>query len=380
MIAINKSSASLNTLLRLEDKMTVFTHPDYDSHEQLMFFNEPSSGLKAIIAVHNTNLGQSLGGLRMYPYATDEEAITDVLRLSKGMTYKSALAGLPLGGGKAIIIGDPAKDKTDQLFKAMGRCVDSLQGKYIVAQDSGISVQDLQVVGTETQNVSGITKRKDDKGRELDGDPSPSTAYGIFIGIKAAVKHQLQRDDLQGLRVAVQGVGNVGYRLAEYLYKSGAKLWVSDVNTHNLQATAKSFDAQIVDGDEIYSLDVDIVAPCAMGGTLNESSINLLKASIIAGCANNQLLLPEHGDLLHKRDILYAPDFVINAGGIIDAFYLKNNKPYADMRKHVERIGQTLDDIFTLSKQYNEATGVIANRMAEERFMMEKPMPSMRVV
>jgi leucine dehydrogenase len=349
--------------------MSIFSHPHNDGHEKVAFYNDKTSGLKAIIAIHNTNLGQSLGGLRMYPYASDEAALADVLQLSKGMTYKSALAGLPLGGGKAVIWGNPAKDKTDALFEAMGQFVDTMSGDYIVAQDSGVTVDDLQVVGSKTAHITGISKRIDDNGVELNGDPSPSTAYGVFIGVKAAVKHKLQRDNLKGLRVAIQGVGSVGYRLAEYLHKEGAELWVSDVNAASVQLAVDNLGAKAVNGDDIFSLDVDVLAPCALGGAINGETIKLLKTSIIAGGANNQLLLPEFGDILHKQGVLYAPDFVINAGGIIDCYYLTTHKPYSDMRKHVAEIGNTLSEIFTLSDQSDEATSVIANRMAEQRFM-----------
>jgi leucine dehydrogenase len=349
--------------------MSIFSHPNNDSHEKVAFFNDKASGLKAIIAIHNTNLGQSLGGLRMYPYASDEAALADVLRLSKGMTYKSALAGLPLGGGKSVIWGNPATDKTDALFEAMGRFVDTLSGDYIVAQDSGVTVEDLQVVGSKTEHISGISQRLDDNDVELSGDPSPSTAYGVFIGVKAAVKHKLKRDNLKGLRVAIQGVGSVGYRLAEHLYEQGAELWVSDVNAASVQLAVDNLGAKTVEGDDIFSLDVDVLAPCALGGAINAETIKLLKTSIIAGGANNQLLLPVYGDLLHKQGILYAPDFVINAGGIIDAYYLTTQKPYSDMRNHVAKIGDTLSEIFRLSDQSDESTSVIANRMAEQRFM-----------
>jgi len=353
--------------------MSVFSFADYDQHENVIFFNEPSSGLKAIIAIHNTHLGHALGGLRMYPYVSDEHALSDVLRLSRGMTYKAALANLPLGGGKSVIIGNPATDKTPALLAAMGRCVDSLCGRYIVAQDSGINVADLKIVGTQTTHISGISQRTDDTGQTHNGDPSPSTAYGVFLGIKAAVRHRLARDDLKGTRIAIQGLGNVGYRLARYLYQAGAQLWVSDINTDNLNRAQREFGAKVVHGDALFSLDVDIVAPCALGGPINQDTIDQLKACIIAGAASNQLLALACGDTLHQRGILYAPDYVINAGGIIDAYYLHNAKAYSEMKQHVETISTTLHNIFTQSAKYNQPTQAIAQALAQERLTQAAP-------
>ena len=347
--------------------MCVFTFPDYAAHENVVFCRDPKSGLKAIIAIHNTNLGPSLGGCRMYPYASEQDALSDVLRLSRGMTYKSALAGLPLGGGKSVIIGDPKTDKSDALFEALGREVNNLSGRYIIAQDSGIAMQDLQVVGSQSDYVAGIDSRLDEDQQTIGGDPSPSTAYGVFVGIQAAIKHKLGLDKLQGIRVAIQGVGNVGYNLARHLHAEGAELWVADVNQDNLQRAKQEFGATIVTGDEIFSLEVDVFAPCAMGGIINDATIGQLKASIVAGAANNQLLSPEHGKQLHQQGVLYAPDYVINAGGIIDIHYGHMDKSFKQMRAKVAEIGQTLGEIFSRSAQSNTEPEQIADELALER-------------
>lgn len=347
--------------------MSVFSFPDYDGHENVVFCNDKQSGLKAIVAIHNTNLGPSLGGCRMYPYADEQQALSDVLRLSKGMTYKAALAGLPLGGGKSVIIGDPSKDKTPDLFEAMGEYVNNLSGSYIVAQDSGISMQDLQIVGNKSGYVAGIQSREDEDHQVIGGDPSPSTAYGVYAGVKAAVKHQLNVDTVKGLRIAIQGVGNVGLNLAKHLHNDGAQLFVSDVNQQNLDKAVDEFDASVVNGDEIFSLDVDIFAPCAMGAILNDQTIQQLKASIVAGAANNQLLAAEHGLKLHERGILYAPDYVINAGGIIDIQYARMDKSFKQMREKVAEIGNTLSEIFARSKKTGVSPEIIADELALER-------------
>jgi leucine dehydrogenase len=347
--------------------MPVFTHPEFDAHEQVCFRFDRASGLKAIIAVHNTRLGKGLGGCRMWPYASDDEALTDVLRLSRGMTYKAALAGLPQGGGKSVIIGDPRHDKTPALIQAMGRFVHSLGGSYVVAEDSGTSVADMRLMAAETPYVGGLADAASIAAGRT-GDPSPATALGVFIGIQAAVRAKLGRDDLKGLRVAIQGVGNVGGRLARHLSEAGAKLWVTDLHLPAVERCVRELGAQGVPMDVVQSLDVDVFAPCAMGAVLNDHSIHQLKAGIVAGAANNQLARPKHDHALLERGILYAPDYVINAGGIIDIFYEGPNYDEATVKAHLQRIGHTLTQIFEHSAREKRPTGEIADRMAEAIF------------
>lgn len=351
--------------------MSVFSHREFDNHQQVAFFNDKKTGLKAIIAVHNTNLGPALGGCRMWPYATDEEALTDVLRLSRGMTYKSALAKLKLGGGKAVIIGDPRTQKSDELLYAMGDFIEGLGGRYITAEDSGTSVADILKMGQRTSYISGV-----DSASDHGGDPSPSTAYGVFVSLREAVAHKLGRTDLKGLKVAIQGLGNVGYRLAEYLAKAGAELFVTDIVHANVDRAVKNLNATAVPGSSIFALDVDVFAPCALGSAINDQSIEELKAPIVAGAANNQLATPLHGQILHDRGILYTPDYVVNAGGIIDVYYQRKMRSAdysaenyaADLASKVEGIGATLREIFVRSEMENAPTFVIADRVAEERF------------
>ncbi|MFP5304561.1 MAG: Glu/Leu/Phe/Val dehydrogenase dimerization domain-containing protein [Gammaproteobacteria bacterium] len=347
--------------------MTVFRHPEFDHHEIVSFFHDEASGLRAIIAVHNTRLGKALGGCRMWPYPTEDAALTDVLRLARGMTYKAALAGLPQGGGKSVIIGDPRKDKTPELMHAMGRAVDRLNGAYVIAEDSGTNVDDMRLIAETTRQVGGLADaRAQAQGRT--GDPSPATAYGVFVGIQAAVRHRYGRDDLRGLRVAVQGVGNVGYRLCRHLHEAGALLWVTDLHAPAVERCVRDFGATAVDMDAIVALDVDVFAPCALGAVLDDASIPRLRAQVVAGAANNQLARPEHDRLLMQRGILYAPDYCINAGGIIDIFYEGPDYDAAVVEAHLRRIGATLTAIFERSRAERRPTGEIADRMAEERF------------
>lgn len=348
--------------------MNVFSHPEFDNHEHLSFFCDPETGLRAIVAIHNTSRGPALGGCRMFPYATDEEALRDVLRLSRGMTYKSALAGLDLGGGKSVIIGDPRRHKTEALLEAMGRHLESLGGRYIAAEDSGTSVPDLKVMGRHTRHVAGIAERTGFDGRPSNGDPSPATAWGTFTGLRAAVKHKLGRTDLSGLKVAIQGVGNVGFRLARHLHEAGAELWVYDIDQENMRRAMDELGAHPAAAEDILFLPVDVVAPCAMGAVLNDRSIPQLKAPVVAGAANNLLEHARHDQALMDRGILYAPDFAINAGGIIDVFYERTGATPETVRAHVNTIGDTLSEIFTRSEQTGRPTGAIANDLAEERF------------
>jgi leucine dehydrogenase len=351
--------------------MSVYAHKEFDDHQQIAFFNDRQSGLRAIIAVHNTNLGPALGGCRMWPYSSEEDAINDVLRLSRGMTYKSAIANLKLGGGKAVIIGDPRTEKSDALLYAMGDFIEGLGGRYITAEDSGTSVTDILKMGERTSYVSGV-----DTASDHGGDPSPSTAYGVFISLREAVTYKMQQPDLKGLKVAIQGLGNVGYRLAEYLHEAGALLYVTDIVQASVDRAVRELDAIAVTGDEIFSLDVDVFAPCALGAAINDKTIGQLKANIIAGAANNQLATVDHGHQLHQKGIFYTPDYVVNAGGIIDVYYQRkmlesgySAQNYAtDLATKVEEIGTTLKEIFARSDAENVPTFMIADRVAEERF------------
>jgi leucine dehydrogenase len=347
--------------------MPVLTHPEFDSHELVAYHADPVSGLRAIIAVHSTKLGKGLGGCRMWPYHDEDEALTDVLRLSRGMTYKAAMAGLAQGGGKSVILGDPRRDKTPAMMRAMGRFVDTLGGKYVVAEDSGTSVADIRLMAETTRHVGGLTDAAA-QARGRSGDPSPSTAYGTFVGIQASVKWRLRRTGLDGLKVAIQGLGNVGYRLAKHLHEAGAKLWVTDLHAPAVERCVKEFGATAVGMDEIFALPVDVFAPCALGAVINDKTLPQLKAPIIAGAANNQLASMRHGQALAERGILYAPDYVINAGGIIEIWYEGPDYDENKVRAHLERIGQTLTTVFKRSELEKRPTGEIADRMAEEKF------------
>lgn len=347
--------------------MAVFSLSDFADHEQVVFVSDDKSGLKAIIAVHNSNLGPALGGCRMWPYATEEEAVRDVLRLSRGMTYKSAMANLKLGGGKSVIIGNPRTHKTPELLAAFARALEQLNGRYIAAEDSGTSVADMKYMTQFTQHVAGIHDKPSDAGTRS-GDPSPATAYGTFIGIKAAVKERLGRDSLDGLRVAVQGVGNVGFDLARQLKEAGAQLWVTDIHREALVQASRELGATVVAPDEIFGLDVDVFAPCALGAVLNDSTIPQLKAKIVAGAANNQLAEARHGVELMKRGILYAPDYVINAGGIIDVYHERIGFDRSALLKHIEGIHDNLMEVFERARKEERPTGEVADAIAEERF------------
>lgn len=339
----------------------MFETTAFDGHEAVHFFTDEPSGLKGIIAIHSTARGPAFGGCRVWSYADSQQALNDVLRLSRGMSFKNAVAGLPFGGGKAVIIRKPGEQISDAQFEAFGRVVEDLSGKYITAEDVGVSVKSMSLVAKRTRFVSGLSH--DDEG----GDPSPRTAYGVFCGIKAAVKARMGRDDLAGLRVAVQGLGNVGRKLCAMLHEAGASLVVADVNESAVAAAQKDFGARAVSIDDILFQDVDVIAPCALGGILNADSIERIKASVIAGGANNQLATDVDGQRLHDRGILYAPDFVINAGGIISATaeYLHEFKA-AEVMGRVANIGKTLTDIFHRAAETNTPTNVVADQIARE--------------
>ena len=351
--------------------MSVFQQEDFDGHEQVAFFKDDDTGLRAIIAVHNTNLGPALGGVRMWPYANDGEAVRDVLRLSRGMTYKSALAGLPFGGGKSVIIGDPQRDKSEALMHAMGRAVDKLSGRYIAAEDSGTNVDDLRQMATQTEFVAGIVDKSTVAGKQRSGDPSPATARGVFVGLRAAVRHALGREDLDGLKVAVQGVGNVGLRLVRYLREAGAHCWVTDIHAERAARIAEEIGATPVDAAHIIDLDVDVFAPCALGAVLNADTIPRLRARVVAGAANNQLEHACHGEQLRRAGILYAPDYVINAGGVIDVAFERTGYDLEEVVAKVEGIGESLAEIFERAEVEQRPTSEVADAIARERFMIK---------
>ncbi|MDT8893740.1 Glu/Leu/Phe/Val dehydrogenase dimerization domain-containing protein [Halomonas sp. I1] len=343
--------------------MSVFSHPEFDHHQRIVFGSDAESGLKAIIAVHDTRRGPALGGLRIFPYASDEEALTDVLRLSRGMTYKSALADLPLGGGKAVIIADPRRDKTPALLRAMGRLVDSMNGDYITAEDSGSSEADMRIIADITEHVGGLGQDG------ASGDPSPFTARGVFCAMRSAVRHGLGRDDMDGLRVAIQGVGHVGAHLARLLHEAGARLVMTDVDRDALERLAESLGAETTTPDGIIDADVDVFAPCAMGAALSTSVVERLKAQVICGAANNQLASPEIAGLLKARNILYTPDYVANAGGVIEiAWQRRRDYRREDVMSHIAGIESTLDEIFDRARRERNDPAGVADALARERF------------
>ncbi len=353
----------------------VTSFPDFADHKKIVEINDPQSGLIGFIAVHSTSLGPSLGGCRVYPYASREAAITDVLRLSRGMTYKSALAGLPLGGGKAVIIADPRSQKTPELMQAFGRAIDALKGTYITAEDVGSTENDMVEIGKFTQYVSGLPHHKG-----VGGNPSPYTAYGIFCGMRAAVRHRLGTDDFSGITVAVQGLGAVGYALAKKLHTHGANIIACDVNSDRLDmAKAEMNGLRQVSLDEIYEVACDVFAPCAMGAVINDKTIQKLKAKIIAGGANNQLADNlKHDEMLKDRHILYAPDYALNSGGVTlvgyEYFQSSGYNPFAHpltqetVMAHIENIDQTMIRIFTIAEKEGCTTGKAADRLAEKIF------------
>ena len=347
--------------------MSVFEHNEFDEHEHVAFYYDKRSGLRAIIAVHNSNLGSALGGCRMWPYISDDEALSDVLRLSKGMTYKAAMAGLKQGGGKAVIIGNPRTEKTPEKMLAMGDFIQSLSGKYISAEDSGLTVDDLKLMGHQTAHVSGIQAKYRINAEPANGNPAPATAYGVFVGLKTTVKYALN-SELKGLTVAIQGLGYVGMRLAKHLHQHGVNLYVTDIHQDNIAKAVEEFSAIAVSPDDIFDIKADVFAPCAMGAILNKENISKLQVKVIAGAANNQLATEEIGQLLADKRILYAPDYVINAGGIIDIYHQSIASSEEALKKHVEKISDTLLEIYKRAKPERMATNIVANQIAEERF------------
>ncbi|MET3682419.1 leucine dehydrogenase [Alkalibacillus flavidus] len=342
--------------------MELFTYMEEYDYEQVVFCQDKNSGLKAIIALHDTTLGPALGGTRMWTYNTEEEAVVDALRLAKGMTYKNAAAGLNLGGGKTVIMGDPKTDKNPEMFRAFGRYIQGLNGRYITAEDVGTTEHDMDYIYTETDYVTGISPEFGSS-----GNPSPATAYGMYRGMKAAAHEAFGTDSLEGKTIAVQGVGNVAYHMCKHLHEEGAKLIVTDINKESVKRAVNDFGAQAVDPDDIYSVDCDIYAPCALGATINDDTIPQLKAKAIAGSANNQLAEERHGDKLNELGIVYAPDYVINSGGVINVADELNGYNQNRAYKQIETIYDSLTKIFDISKRDNISTHKAADRMAEER-------------
>lgn len=332
-------------------------------HEQVLFCNDPDTGLKAIIAVHNTVLGPSLGGTRMWPYKNEAEALKDVLRLSRGMTFKSAISGLNLGGGKAVIIADPHKDKSEAMMRRFGQFVESLNGKYITAEDVGIGTRDIEYVAEETEYVAGLPES-----RGGGGDPSPVTAYGVYMGMKAAAKFAYGSDSLTGKRIMVQGVGNVGYNLIKLLSEEGAKIAVSDIFEARLKSVAEEYNVEVVNPDMVYDHNMDIYAPCALGATLNDDSLSRLKCGVIAGAANNQLEDENrHAAMIMDKGIVHAPDFLINAGGIINCYSEVLGYNREDAYRKTQLIYEVTRAVLEESRNNNQSTNAVAVKMAQDR-------------
>jgi leucine dehydrogenase len=346
----------------------VFGQLSFDNHEQIVFCNDKDTGLKAIIGIHNTVLGPALGGTRMWKYANEWEALNDVLRLSRGMTFKSAITGLNLGGGKAVIIGDSKIDKTPEMIAKFGQYVNSLSGKYITAEDVGTTTGDMDLIRLQTPHVTGVSIEKGGS-----GNPSPVTAYGVYMGMKAAAKYKFGSDVLDGKRVLVQGIGHVGETLVDYLTKEGAKVIISDINQVRLEEIGNKYGAQIYTGDDLYGADVDIYAPCALGATINDDTIHRIKAKVIAGAANNQLGNENtHGAILQEKGIVYAPDFLINAGGIINVYAEIVGYDMAESMRRTENIYNTTLEIFDYADANKITTHQAAMRIAQNRIDLRK--------
>ncbi|MCG7502897.1 leucine dehydrogenase [Tenacibaculum sp. Mcav3-52] len=346
----------------------VFGQLSFDNHEQIVFCNDEDTGLKAIIGIHNTTLGPALGGTRMWQYKSEWEALNDVLRLSRGMTYKSAITGLNLGGGKAVIIGDAKTQKNDALMRKFGEFVNSLSGKYITAEDVGMETRDMDIIREVTPHVTGVSESIGGS-----GNPSPVTAYGVYMGMKAAAKYKFGTENLDGKKVLVQGVGHVGETLVKHITDEGAQVVLNDINEARLEELSKKYGANVVLGNDIFGLDVDIYAPCALGATINDESIAQLKAKVIAGAANNQLANElKHGTMLKEKGIAYAPDFLINAGGIINVYAEVVGYDKAESLKRTENIYNTTLEIFNLSEKENITTHQAAFNIAQARIDARK--------
>jgi leucine dehydrogenase len=348
-----------------QNKFTTFDMIEDLGHEQVVYCSNKELGLKAIIGIHNTTLGPALGGCRMWQYDSGEDALVDVLRLSQGMTYKAAISGLNLGGGKAVIIGDSRTQKTEGLFRAFGRFIEGLSGRYITAEDVGTNVKDMEYVLMETRHVTGIPIEYGGS-----GDPSPVTAYGTYVGMKACAKEVYGNDSLNGKKVIVQGAGgNVGKHLCEFLYKEGAKLIVSDIFDDKLKPIVDKYKATIVKSEDVYSADADIFSPAALGAILNDETIPMLKVKIVAGAANNQLKSEEiHGKMLREKGILYAPDYVINAGGLINVYNeIEGSYDRDRAMNQTSGIYDIMQKVIAMAKKENIATYAASNKLAMER-------------
>jgi len=341
--------------------MEIFEYLQKYDYEQLVICQDQTSGLKAVICIHDTTLGPALGGTRMWDYACEEDAIFDALRLARGMTYKNAAAGLNLGGGKTVIIGDSRTQKNEELFRAFGRYVQSLNGRYITAEDVGTTVQDMDWVHLETDFVTGVSSCG------ASGDPSPMTARGVWRGMKAAAMEAYGSDSLSGKTIAIQGLGHVGYYLAKHLHEEGAKLIVTDIHDDLIKRVIDEIGATAVRPDEIFGVKADIFAPCAMGAVVNDQTISQFKFQIIAGAANNVLKEEHHGDKLHELGILYAPDYVINCGGVINVADELDGYNYDRALKKVEKVYDNVAKVLKIAKEFKIPTYIAADRMAEQR-------------
>ena len=340
--------------------MNSFTHPECSDHERVVFVNDKPSGLRAIIAVHNTTTGRAMGGCRMWPYDSADAALTDVLRLSRGMTYKNALAGINSGGGKSVIIGNPKTDKTPRLFQAMGEAIGSLGGRYIAAEDSGTTPADMAVMAESTQFVAGLDSDTNS------GDPSPSTALGVFLSIREAVRFRFNESALTGLRVNIQGVGKVGYELARLLIDEGVLVTASDINNDNCIRANETLGVRIVSNSELLSEACEVFAPCALGGVINQWSIPTLNTEIVAGAANNQLLTSDDHQAADRAGILYCPDYLINAGGVIDVYHRRQGASQAIIDRGIANIPGRLRSVLEEAKSRSMSSEAIAQERDEQ--------------
>jgi leucine dehydrogenase len=349
------------------NRVSIFEAPEYDDHEQVLFVSEPSVGLRGIIAIHDTTLGPALGGCRMWNYETEADAIRDVLRLSRGMTHKSAILDCNLGGGKSVIIGDPYTEKTPQLLHAMGRWINSLGERYIVGEDIGTNPDDMREIAAETRCVS--CRRVEDGGY---GDPARFTALGVFSAMRAGIEQALGNSSFDGVRVAVQGIGNVGTNLCRLLHEAGANLTITDITSDRCKPVSEEFGADIVDPEQIYSADVQVFAPCAMGAILNDKTIPQLNARVIAGAANNQLEEARHGEALAERGITYMPDYVANGGGLVSCAAEWYRTDIEDVPMRVGKIYDTCSQIIARANAEGTTTAAAADRIAAERIKKGK--------
>ncbi|MCA8921416.1 MAG: Glu/Leu/Phe/Val dehydrogenase [Planctomycetes bacterium] len=332
------------------------------SHEQVLFCEDKRAGLKAIIAIHDTTLGPALGGTRMWPYNNEEEALRDVLRLSRGMTYKASAAGLNLGGGKAVILGDPRSDKSEAMFRVFGRFIESLNGRYITAEDVGTTVHDMEYIFMETKYVTGVAPAHGGS-----GDPSPVTAFGVYMGLKASAKATFGSESVDGKRVAVQGLGNVGKNLVRHLVEDGAQVTVTDIDEARCEALREEYGVKVVGVDAIYDVDCDVFSPNALGAVLNDTTIPRLKAKVVCGGANNQLAEERHAKALGDRGILYAPDYVVNAGGLINVYVEMEGYVRERALRMAEGIYANTERVINISREQGVTTAQAADRFAEER-------------